>query len=85
MRICCEASLKGLDVEYVDLYYQHHVDISVPMEVQVRSIRNCPAYKHQLKDEQQTTWRTEITVLVFFFFFFVVAMLVPGSHTHTSQ
>ena len=84
MRICYEASLKGLDVDYVDLYYQHHVDISVPMEVQVGSIRNCPAYKHQLKDEQQTTWRTEITVLVFFFFF-VVAMLVPGSHTHTSQ
>ena len=63
MRICCEASLKGLDVEYVeyvDLYYQHHVDISVPMEVQVGSIRNCPGHKHQLRDEQQATWRTEI-------------------------
>ena len=40
MRICYEASLKGLDVDYVDLYYQHHVDTSVPMEVQVGSIGN---------------------------------------------
>ncbi|KAK4755486.1 hypothetical protein SAY87_009243 [Trapa incisa] len=32
VRSCCEASLKRLDVEYIDLYYQHRVDISVPIE-----------------------------------------------------
>ncbi|PIA31635.1 hypothetical protein AQUCO_04900143v1 [Aquilegia coerulea] len=32
VRACCEASLKRLDVEYIDLYYQHRVDISTPIE-----------------------------------------------------
>ncbi|KAJ8765816.1 hypothetical protein K2173_015677 [Erythroxylum novogranatense] len=31
-RRCCEASLKRLDVDYIDLYYQHRVDTSVPIE-----------------------------------------------------
>ncbi|XP_039140919.1 perakine reductase-like [Dioscorea cayenensis subsp. rotundata] len=32
VRACCEASLKRLDVAYIDLYYQHRVDKSVPIE-----------------------------------------------------
>lgn len=32
VRSCIEASLKRLDVEYIDLYYQHRVDKSVPIE-----------------------------------------------------
>lgn len=32
VRSCCEASLKRLDVEYIDLYYQHRVDTNVPIE-----------------------------------------------------
>ena len=32
MRQCCEASLKYLDVDYIDLYYQHRVDTLVPIE-----------------------------------------------------
>ncbi|KAI3937304.1 hypothetical protein MKW98_001875 [Papaver atlanticum] len=32
VRSCCEASLKRLDVECIDLYYQHRVDTSVPIE-----------------------------------------------------
>lgn len=35
VRNCCEASLKRLDVDYIDLYYQHRVDTSVPIEVTV--------------------------------------------------
>ncbi|XP_054791072.1 perakine reductase-like isoform X2 [Prosopis cineraria] len=31
-RECCEASLKRLDVSYIDLYYQHRIDTSVPIE-----------------------------------------------------
>ncbi|KAM0992278.1 hypothetical protein ACFX13_010718 [Malus domestica] len=31
-RSCCEASLKRLGVDYIDLYYQHRVDQSVPIE-----------------------------------------------------
>ena len=32
VRKCYEASLKRLDVGYIDLYYQHRVDLSVPIE-----------------------------------------------------
>jgi aryl-alcohol dehydrogenase-like predicted oxidoreductase len=32
VRSCIDASLKRLGVEYVDLYYQHRVDPSVPIE-----------------------------------------------------
>ncbi|GAB4851032.1 hypothetical protein Ancab_030330 [Ancistrocladus abbreviatus] len=32
VRKCCEGSLKRLGVEYIDLYYQHRVDTSVPIE-----------------------------------------------------
>ncbi|ESR33280.1 hypothetical protein CICLE_v10005337mg [Citrus x clementina] len=32
VRKCCEASLKRLDVDYIDLYYQHRVDTSVSIE-----------------------------------------------------
>ena len=42
VRQCCEASLKYLDVDYIDLYYQHRVDISVPIEDTVSVMRYCP-------------------------------------------
>ena len=32
VRACCEASLKRLGVESIDLYYQHRVDKNVPIE-----------------------------------------------------
>lgn len=32
VRQACDASLKRLGVEYIDLYYQHRVDTSVPIE-----------------------------------------------------
>lgn len=32
VRKCCEASLKRLDVDYIDLYHQHRVDTLVPIE-----------------------------------------------------
>ncbi|MGC9235562.1 MAG: aldo/keto reductase [Thiomonas sp.] len=32
VRSCCEASLKRLGVEVIDLYYQHRVDPNVPIE-----------------------------------------------------
>src|SRR5437763_599395 len=32
VRACCEASLKRLGVATIDLYYQHRVDPSVPIE-----------------------------------------------------
>ncbi len=32
VRTSCEASLRRLGVEYIDLYYQHRVDKSVPIE-----------------------------------------------------
>ncbi|PNY16289.1 auxin-induced protein pcnt115 [Trifolium pratense] len=32
VRSCCEGSLQRLGVEYIDLYYQHRVDTTVPIE-----------------------------------------------------
>ncbi|MGC2191106.1 MAG: aldo/keto reductase [Candidatus Dormiibacterota bacterium] len=32
VRQACEASLTRLEVDYIDLYYQHRVDINVPIE-----------------------------------------------------
>ncbi|XP_038877221.1 probable aldo-keto reductase 1 [Benincasa hispida] len=32
VRSCCEASLKRLDIDYIDLYYQHRTDTSIPIE-----------------------------------------------------
>jgi aryl-alcohol dehydrogenase-like predicted oxidoreductase len=34
--------LKRLDVEEIDIYYQHHVDIKVPIEITVRDAPSCP-------------------------------------------
>jgi aryl-alcohol dehydrogenase-like predicted oxidoreductase len=32
VRQCCEASLKRLDIDYIDLYFPHRIDITVPIE-----------------------------------------------------
>jgi aryl-alcohol dehydrogenase-like predicted oxidoreductase len=32
VRACCDASLKRLNVDHIDLYYQHRVDAGVPIE-----------------------------------------------------
>ncbi|XP_039139263.1 perakine reductase-like [Dioscorea cayenensis subsp. rotundata] len=32
VRACCEASLNRLQVDYIDLYYQHRIDQTVPIE-----------------------------------------------------
>ena len=35
VRAACEASLKRLEVDCIDLYYQHRIDTRVPIEVTV--------------------------------------------------
>ncbi|XP_027117093.1 auxin-induced protein PCNT115-like [Coffea arabica] len=39
VRACCEASLKRLDVDCIDLYYQHRIDTSVPIEVTIGELK----------------------------------------------
>ncbi|GAA0160383.1 reductase [Lithospermum erythrorhizon] len=39
VRACCEASLKRLDIDYIDLYYVHRIDIRVPIEVTVGELK----------------------------------------------
>ncbi|KAL5834600.1 hypothetical protein ACOSQ3_014177 [Xanthoceras sorbifolium] len=39
VRAACEASLKRLDVDCIDLYYQHRVDIRVPIEVTMGELK----------------------------------------------
>ncbi|GAA0171426.1 reductase [Lithospermum erythrorhizon] len=38
VRAACEGSLKRLDVDCIDLYYQHRIDTQVPIEVTLRSL-----------------------------------------------
>lgn len=35
VRAACEASLKRLDVDCIDLYYQHRIDTRLPIEITV--------------------------------------------------
>ncbi|KAJ7300216.1 hypothetical protein O6H91_07G049800 [Diphasiastrum complanatum] len=39
VRAACEASLRRLDVDYIDLYYQHRLDPKVPIEVTVGAMK----------------------------------------------
>ncbi|KAK9735306.1 hypothetical protein RND81_04G197500 [Saponaria officinalis] len=39
VRSSCEASLKRLDVDYIDLYYQHVVDTSTPIEATMGELK----------------------------------------------
>ncbi|CAI0469621.1 unnamed protein product [Linum tenue] len=39
VRTACEASLKRLEVDCIDLYYQHRVDTTVPIEVTVGELK----------------------------------------------
>ena len=41
VREACDASLKRLGVEYIDLYYQHRVDPETPIEETVRWPSSC--------------------------------------------
>ena len=36
VRAACEASLRRLGIDCIDLYYQHRIDTRVPIEVTVR-------------------------------------------------
>jgi len=35
VRAACEGSLKRLDIDCIDLYYQHRIDTRLPIEVTV--------------------------------------------------
>jgi len=39
VRASCEASLKRLDLDCIDLYYQHRIDTSVPIEVTIGELK----------------------------------------------
>ena len=39
VRAACEASLKRLDVDCIDLYYQHRIDTRVPIEVTIGEMK----------------------------------------------
>lgn len=41
VRAACEASLKRLDIDCIDLYYQHRIDTKVPIEVTVCVHSSC--------------------------------------------
>ena len=39
VRAACEASLKRLDIDCIDLYYQHRVDVTVPIEATMGELK----------------------------------------------
>ncbi|KAG0503118.1 hypothetical protein HPP92_003190 [Vanilla planifolia] len=39
VRACCEASLRRLGVDYIDLYYQHRIDKNVPIEETIGELK----------------------------------------------
>ncbi|KAL6005471.1 hypothetical protein ACLOJK_006038 [Asimina triloba] len=39
VRACCEASLRRLDVDCIDLYYQHRIDTRVPVEIAIGELK----------------------------------------------
>ncbi|KAK9050534.1 hypothetical protein SSX86_030496 [Deinandra increscens subsp. villosa] len=39
VRACCEASLHRLDIDCIDLYYQHRIDIRVPIEITMGELK----------------------------------------------
>ncbi|KAH9327004.1 hypothetical protein KI387_007182 [Taxus chinensis] len=39
VRAACEASLKRLDVDCIDLYYQHRIDARIPIEVTIGELK----------------------------------------------
>ncbi|KAH7666175.1 Perakine reductase protein [Dioscorea alata] len=39
VRTCCHASLQRLGVDYIDLYYQHRVDQTIPIEHTIREMK----------------------------------------------
>ncbi|KAK3414621.1 hypothetical protein EUGRSUZ_H00477 [Eucalyptus grandis] len=39
VRAACEASLKHLDIDCIDLYYQHRIDTRVPIEVTIGELK----------------------------------------------
>ncbi|CAI9762829.1 unnamed protein product [Fraxinus pennsylvanica] len=39
VRAACEASLKRLDIDCIDLYYQHRIDTHVPIEVTIGELK----------------------------------------------
>jgi len=39
VRAACEASLKRLDVDCIDLYYQHRIDTRIPIEITIGELK----------------------------------------------
>ncbi|XP_059445243.1 probable aldo-keto reductase 2 [Corylus avellana] len=39
VRACCEASLKRLQLDCIDLYYQHRIDTRIPIEVTIGELK----------------------------------------------
>ncbi|KAL5098262.1 hypothetical protein RYX36_002589 [Vicia faba] len=39
VRSCCEASLQRLGLDYIDLYYQHRVDTTIPIEETMNELK----------------------------------------------
>jgi aryl-alcohol dehydrogenase-like predicted oxidoreductase len=45
VREACEASLKRLDIDSIDLYYQHIIDTRVPIEITVCNFLHSSKYR----------------------------------------
>ena len=63
VRSACEASLKRLQTDYIDLYYQHRVDRKVGVETTVREMKASLDYHSHSHIQQMTTILMSFAVL----------------------
>ncbi|KAM7461342.1 hypothetical protein LguiA_029463 [Lonicera macranthoides] len=56
VRSCCEASLKRLEIDCIDLYYAHRIDTRVPIEVTMGELK-------KLVEEENLALGSFLTVL----------------------
>src|SRR2546427_9273287 len=54
VRAACDASLKRLGVDWIDLYYQHRVDRSVPIEETVGAMADLRSEEHTSELQSQS-------------------------------
>nr|GLL33446.1 perakine reductase-like isoform X2 [Ipomoea trifida] len=62
VRSCCEASLKRLQVDYIDLYYVHRIDTTVPIEETLTQTQRRAHAVHPITALQQeySLWTRDI-------------------------
>lgn len=66
VRAACEARLKRLDVDCIDLYYQHRIDTQTPIEVTVISPSLLPSLQMLLLFTNRFFYLSTVSIKFYF-------------------